>query len=259
MAEVILPDLELKVCIDCMVPKSVDCFGPNKRMADKRQSFCRPCAALRSKAWRTKNPERQKELAKRAYDKWRAEHPGQPLPWWKEGNARHRKRHPEAAAAAHKRYREKHPEAARVYAQSLPRAKVNAQAKAWRAAHPGAVALAVRKYQENNQEKEKERRRKWSRNNPDKVARKASERRARTFRAMPHWLTDADRAAIAAKFTEAKRLSRETGIKHHVDHEVPLKGKTVSGLHVPWNLQVIPASENHRKWNKFDADLVFAE
>lgn len=50
----------------------------------------------------------------------------------------------------------------------------------------------------------------------------------------------------------AKRLSRETGIPHHVDHIVPLQGDHVSGLHVESNLQVIPATDNIRKRNKVD-------
>jgi len=67
----------------------------------------------------------------------------------------------------------------------------------------------------------------------------------------PAWLTAEHKAMIKAKYAEARWMTTRTGIKHHVDHIVPLLGKTVSGLHVPWNLRVMPARENTKKSNTF--------
>jgi hypothetical protein len=61
------------------------------------------------------------------------------------------------------------------------------------------------------------------------------------------WLTNEQWDEMEDVYREAARLTRETGIKHHVDHIVPLRGKTVSGLHVPWNLQPLPALVNLKK------------
>lgn len=66
----------------------------------------------------------------------------------------------------------------------------------------------------------------------------------------PSWLTADDKRLIKAKYSEAHWMTVRTGFKHHVDHIVPLLGKDVCGLHVPWNLRVIPARENIKKGNK---------
>ena len=74
-----------------------------------------------------------------------------------------------------------------------------------------------------------------------------AKRRATVLQRTPKWLTKEHLAQIVAVYAEAQRLTAETGVKHHVDHVIPLMGKTVCGLHVPWNLRAIPQSENLKK------------
>jgi len=92
--------------------------------------------------------------------------------------------------------------------------------------------------------------RKWLQNNLDKHAATQGKRRASKLNATPIWLTDSHKLHIECKYSLAAMLSKNTEEQYHVDHIVPLKGKKVCGLHVPWNLQVIPAKENLRKSNK---------
>lgn len=77
----------------------------------------------------------------------------------------------------------------------------------------------------------------------------ASARRAAALRRVPAW---ADRDKIESIYSEARRLTAETGVPHHVDHEIPLHGKRVSGLHVETNLRVLRAIDNVRKSNHFE-------
>jgi 5-methylcytosine-specific restriction endonuclease McrA len=73
--------------------------------------------------------------------------------------------------------------------------------------------------------------------------------------ATPPWISQRDLLPI---YQEAARLTAETGVLHHVDHIVPLRGENVSGLHVPWNLQAIPAIENLKKGNRLEASELVA-
>ncbi len=63
-------------------------------------------------------------------------------------------------------------------------------------------------------------------------------------KACPSWLSKEHKLEMKLFY-----INRPEGM--HVDHVVPLNGKIVSGLHVPWNLQYLPAAENSKKRNKF--------
>lgn len=88
-------------------------------------------------------------------------------------------------------------------------------------------------------------------NQAKKAAREAL-RRAQKLNATPKWLTKAHKEQINSIYLERDRLSKLTGIMYHVDHIVPLIHSDMCGLHVPWNLQVIPGIENLKKSNKVE-------
>lgn len=73
-------------------------------------------------------------------------------------------------------------------------------------------------------------------------------RRAGLEQATPKWC---DRALVKAIYAKCVAVTEATGIRHEVDHIVPLKGARVCGLHIPINLQIITSSENRRKSNYF--------
>jgi 5-methylcytosine-specific restriction endonuclease McrA len=86
--------------------------------------------------------------------------------------------------------------------------------------------------------------------NPDLYKELVSLRRRRFRQATPKWLTAEHKMEIRMKYRLAIELTRRTGMRHAVDHIVPLQGETVCGLHVPWNLEVVTQEENLKKSNK---------
>jgi hypothetical protein len=106
------------------------------------------------------------------------------------------------------------------------------------------------KYVATHPDRVKVSKRKWVKNNYGKVMAIKSKRRSRELNAYPSWITAAQKKLIVDIYNEAKRISKETGTPHVVDHIWPLAGKTASGLHVPWNLRVITHHENSVKNNK---------
>lgn len=80
----------------------------------------------------------------------------------------------------------------------------------------------------------------------------ASKRRAAKLQRTPGWLSEDQLLKISQIYANCAAGS-------NVDHIIPLQGKNVSGLHVPWNLRTISATDNFKKLNKFDPALYRAE
>lgn len=71
--------------------------------------------------------------------------------------------------------------------------------------------------------------------------------RARKIRATPKWLSKEQIKEMALFYKNCPK-------GYEVDHIVPLRGKDVTGLHVPWNLQYLTTSDNCQKSNKLDLE-----
>lgn len=106
-------------------------------------------------------------------------------------------------------------------------------------------------YYKNNKKAINSQNNQWRHDNKGKVNALGAKYRAAKLQATPLWLTDDHLKQIEEFYIEARRLTQTTNIKHHVDHIIPLQGNGVSGLHVPWNLQILTKTDNLRKSNKY--------
>lgn len=114
-------------------------------------------------------------------------------------------------------------------------------------------------YYESNLEKARNKRAAWRENhkaymseygklyrqlNPGKELAKTRRYHLAKINAAPKWLTK-------EQIQEMQRIYENCPKGYEVDHIVPIQGKNVKGLHVPWNLQCLSKEDNRKKSNKY--------
>ena len=107
------------------------------------------------------------------------------------------------------------------------------------------------KYASENREKIRKIASDWQKNNKGKVNANTALRHTAKMQRTPVWLSKHDKLHIKCLYQVAAMRTRESGHAWHVDHIIPLQGENVCGLHVPNNLQVIPAYDNVSKGNRY--------
>ena len=90
----------------------------------------------------------------------------------------------------------------------------------------------------------------WKERNTVWVRADTKARRRKHRLATPIWLTQQQKSEMRQLYQIAITMTKTTGEQYVVDHIVPLRSEVVCGLHVPWNLRVIPRQENLLKSNK---------
>lgn len=122
------------------------------------------------------------------------------------------------------------------------------------------------KYRDNNREKINSRQRKFAKENPERSRNygkkysktfkgmisnniSAAKRRSLKKNALPDWV---DLKELKQIYIDVKNIQWLSEEKLEVDHIIPLKNDSVCGLHVPWNLQIIPMKINRSKGNKLE-------
>lgn len=147
------------------------------------------------------------------------------------------------------RRREKEIEKTKEYARSQPEltAERSHQRYIRSRERPGIIEmrrLKAKEWRNLNIDRARSYDREWVHKNRGAHVAKCALARARRRKAAPAWLSADHKRQMRDIYRDAAHLGA------HVDHIIPIKGETVCGLHVPWNLQILSPKDNLQKGNR---------
>lgn len=205
--------MDLKRCSACKIEQSFACFNKNRGTADGHTNTCKRCCKI--------SYEKRKEKLLASY------------------------------RIKYQNEKEVFQEKARIYRENN-REKIRSQKKARYHANRDEMLEEAKLKREKHRESIRKRAKEYYRRNKDVFFEANARRRGRKIQATPEWLTQDHMLQIRELYQICQMFKLYTGQEYHVDHIVPLQGENVCGLHVPWNLQVLPAKENLSKYNSHE-------
>ena len=227
--------MQTKRCSRCKLVKAFDDFGNNRRAKSGKTSHCRACASEKAKIYNDANREKSRASARA----WAMANPEKR----KANRVANAEKNREKERARNKAWRIKNPE------------KYKERNKRSYEKHGQAKKEKNRAWYAENLTQQRQRCKQWSSANRGKRSAALAKRRAALIQRTPKWLTREDFESINFIYEMARALEVATGVPHHVDHEYPLQGVLVSGLHCPLNLQILTAEENVKKRNLWSPEV----
>lgn len=258
--------MQTKICSKCEQAKGLACFPFYKYKGEKKhKAHCKDCQRRLHRNWYKKNEEYAKEKRKEYVEKNREEISRKRKAAYRENIEEMRRRDGESYRRNRDKILARHK---RKYEEDIEKSRAYSRKKYWENVEDRRCRSREYWDRPENREKKIEANKRRYENDPDffKKYYAKNKDRYREHDARRRWLkenatlnlTEEQIQQMRNMYWLARDLMTTTGEPYEVDHIIPLRGKDICGLHVPWNLQILPRDLNRSKNNKYSEQEVFA-